>query len=513
MKQNKSADKTGSPRRKKKAINGISSFYQNFNVPGPFPKSVLKEVNNVSPKIEKDRLDCRHLNAFTIDPDDARDYDDALSVEQNEDGSWTAGVHIADVSFWVPAGSRTDQEARNRGNSYYFPWGSVPMLPENLTTDICSLVPDQDRRAVSCFFTMRGNRIVETSLAKTMIRSRRRLTYRDAQKLLDGATPQSRDWLRKSLFMLRQAGLELRKKREARGGLNFEIPEYGISFTGNEPTSFHIKTIQETNRMVEDWMLETNETVARVLVKKQVPALFRNHGSPGADEQQELYQICRALRCELSGNTPSARFKSAISRFSGHPAASVFYRLLLRTMMKARYEPRSRGHFGIGASRYTHFTSPIRRYPDLVVHRALKKALGLEVSLQSGKKKMDKNLTQRLRAVGDHCTETEVNAERAERDAVKWLACRWMTSKLNEKYDAVISGITRFGIFAELKDMPVEGLILRRDMRDDVYQFDEDRLMVTGRYSKKTYRMGDSIRVVLKKSNPAMLQMDFLLAE
>jgi len=495
---------------KKRQLSDVDYLYKEFNLRVEFPKSTVKELRGLSSKNTVGRRDLRGLNAVTIDPDEARDYDDALSVEILDQNKYRIGVHIADVAHWVREGGAIDSEARKRGNSNYFPWGSLPMLPESLTSDICSLVPDKDRNAVSCLFTIKAGVVQDYEIVESVIRSKRRLTYRHAQMLLDSNIDGEEEWLVSSLKILHQTAQSLRRTRQRKGGLTFHIPEYGAEVDKrNWPTKLFLREELESNRLVEDWMLEANTAVARYLHKQRLSLLYRNHAEPNGDNLEEFKSICKCIQISIKGKTPTDKYRNAMKELERSISGPVFLRLLLRTMPKALYEHQNHGHFGLGLDRYTHFTSPIRRYPDLIVHRILKKFLHKK-DIATGKWKGEKSLVGvDLRWLGKYCTECEINSTKAERTAMKLMACKYMYGKENKKFMGTISGITNFGIFVELRNSPVEGLIPRRTLRSRRLDFEVDNLRVIGRDTQ--YTIGQQVEVKLKRSDRRKMQIDFEL--
>lgn len=487
----------------------VRQFYRRNSLFVDFPPQILRSLpHTADAKPEHGRVDLRHLNVVTIDPDTARDFDDGLSVEDAEDGRVVIGVHIADVSHWMAEDTPLDREARKRGNSNYFPWGFVPMLPERLTCDICSLRPDQDRLAVSCLFTVLGTAIENVRFTTSVIRSKKRLTYKQAQAILDGE-PQKENWLFESLRVLHQVGLALRNERERRGGLNFELPEHEVEMDDNgRPRALRLREYLESNRLVEDWMLAANEAVAAFLSQRGASILYRNHEHPHPEDVDDFHDLCRALNLTHSGKDMPSRFRSVIRGLRDHPAGTILHRMLLRTVPKARYEPRNKGHFGIGARIYAHFTSPIRRYPDVVVHRALKRVLA------GGAAKRFKKTRRRdldLQKLGFHCSEREKLSMKLEREAYKWLACEFMADKVRNRYTGFVAHIADFGIFVQLKEIPVEGMIPRDDLPWSL-QFNQRTLSLDGRQGKPVLQIGQEVDVIVTRVDPLRRQLDLRLA-
>lgn len=453
------------------------------------------------------RLDLRDHLVFTIDPADAKDHDDALSIRRVDD-FWEVGVHIADVSHYVAAGSPLDEEALRRGTSVYLVDRVVPMLPEALSADLCSLRPDEDRLAVSLVMRLDDAGVVRRhELQRSVIRSRHKLSYDEVQAVIDGkgsVTGDADDAIRGLLRLSRS----MRQAREARGSLDFDLPQARVVLnTQGEPTDIERVLRLESHRLVEDFMLLANHLIARTAVEKRVPLLHRIHEEPDADRIDQLRDLLQGLGLRLpgKGKVKPKDLQKVLHSVAGRPEENLVSTVVLRSMKQARYSEQSLGHFGLATRHYTHFTSPIRRYPDLVVHR-----LAI-AGLAEGKPASDLMDTETLATIARLSSERERVAVDAERDSVELKKVELMERHLGEVFDGTISSVTSFGFFVLLKEFFVEGLVHVSALADDYYVFQEDRYMLVGEHRRRQFRMGDAVRVRIAAVDIEDRKIDFVL--
>lgn len=482
-----------------------------YDLPLRFPEKVLKAAEKIpvdipQKEIEK-RRDMRDVVTFTIDPDDARDFDDALSLRRLEDGIWEIGVHIADVSYYVQSDSFLDEEAYNRATSVYLVDRVVPMLPEKLSNELCSLRPNEDKLCFSAVFKMNEEaRITDQWFGRTIIHSNRRFTYDEVQQIIETKEGDYSD------EVLRLNGLAqlMRQKRFRLGSISFERTE--VKFRLDEqgkPLSVYFKEAKESNMLVEEFMLLANNKVAefigKVPARKQPKAfVYRIHDKPDPDKLQNFNHFIKKFGYDIHMTTPKVISKSLndlMEKIKGKTEQNVIESLAIRSMAKAEYSTRNIGHYGLGFEYYTHFTSPIRRYPDVMVHRLLDRYL------QGGR-------SANAQKYEDHCkhsTDMEIRAASAERSSVKYKQVEFMKDKIGEVFSGVISGITDWGIYVELEENKCEGMVSIRDLDDDFYIFDEKNYCLTGRHTKKTYQFGEAVKVEIVRANLERKQLDFKL--
>ncbi len=479
----------------------FETIVREFNLPDKFPLAVTKEANKIDIKISeaeiKRREDLRHLEIITIDPFDAKDFDDAISLEMLENGNFYLGVHIADVSYYVKDNSHIDKEALDRGNSVYLVDRVLPMLPETLSNNICSLRPNEDRLCYSVFMEISPRyALKDYKIVESVINSKRRFNYDEVQEIIDGADGDSKELITK----LHSLASALRKKR-LRQGLDLETVEVKFILDDNKyPVKAILKGSTPATNLIEECMLMANKTVAQHIanlsktmrLSKKLPFLYRIHDLPNKEKLQNVIEISNLLGYKIT----SKRFEkkdmnSLLNSVNGKPEQFIINQMLLRSLAKAEYSNENIGHYGLGFKEYCHFTSPIRRYPDLIVHRLLKEYTS-EKKFSAEKVKM---LDSSLEKIGEHCTEMERVAQEAERASSKLTQSVMAKDHLGSEYDATISGITGFGLFAELDDIHSEGLVNMRDLRDDYYIYDEKKFRLLGRRFKKVFRIGKRIRV------------------
>ncbi len=490
-----------------------------------FPPGVISEAKKLEADgkamITKDvtegitsgrRRDFRNVHTFTIDPFDAKDFDDAISVKFLGDGNIEVGVHIADVSFFVRPGMAINEEAEVRATSVYLVDRTIPMLPEVLSNNLCSLNPHEDRLSVSAVFVLdRDANVLKKWFGETVIHSDRRFTYEDAQEVLDTGTGDMKD----ELIAIRDLSKKIRARRIAKGAIEFDTAEVKVKLdeTG-KPIEVVLKERKDTNLLIEDFMLLANESVAEELADESKKVnlengfIYRVHDVPNADRIEDLSQFLKVMGYELptqAGRVKGTDLNTLLKKVEGTPEEYLIKTAALRSMAKATYTTRNIGHFGLAFSFYTHFTSPIRRYPDLLVHRMVK-------HFNSGEK-VSKEELQELDALALHSSEREVAAAHAERDSIKMKLVEFMADKLGQEFDGVISGVSDRGLYVELKETHAEGMVRIRDLGNDYYIYDEKRYRLVGERSKKQYALGDPIRVKLIAVRLPERELDFGLIE
>ena len=456
------------------------------------------------------REDLRGETVFTIDPENARDFDDAVSLKPLSGGNFLMGIHIADVSHYVAEGSALDRDALQRGNSVYFPDRVVPMLPEALSNDLCSLKPDQDRHALSVFAEVSPQGALSNPrLVSTLIHSRRRFTYQEAQTILDGAPDPHAETLRAMATVAKS----LQQRRTSRGSLDFDLPEVGIVYddsgrmTGVRP---YIRTM--AHRLVEEFMLAANRIVAQWLTHRGFPFLYRVHEPPDKLKFFELRMIVEALQhpfpVNLDDITPTD-VRKLLQSWEGLPEEAYLNELLLRSLMRACYSPDNKGHFALAFPVYCHFTSPIRRWADLQVHRQIKRALAGE-RLTIEQKEAD---TAKLRELGDHISRREWDAEDAERDVLEWMTIQLLEPRVGELFDARISGMSGGGMTVILLEFMISGFLPFSGFKGEFIHASTLQHTATAVGTGRTFRMGDPMRVRLKEADPIRRSLIFEPAE
>jgi ribonuclease R len=455
------------------------------------------------------RVDRTALHVFTIDPSDAKDHDDALSIEPLSERTWEVGVHIADVSHYVEKGSPLDLEALRRGTSVYLVDRVVPMLPHVLSSDLCSLRPDVDRAAVSLFVTLDANgEALKHRFERTRIRSRHRLDYDQVQEVLAG-NAHIDERTDKDLGKLSELARALREKRIRRGSLDFDLPEARV-ILGSDGAPVDIqKVVQlESHRLIEDFMLLANETVANEASRKKLPIPYRVHEPPAPDRLKELRQFLDTLGYPLKKKGVAGKdLQKILNAVDGKPEGALVSTVILRSMARARYQPHNLGHFGLGAETYTHFTSPIRRYPDLLVHRVVIRAL------IEGKTIPEEWAGEALAQAAERSTAREELAADAERDSVALKKAEFMEKHLGEEFPGTVSGVTAFGIFVLLDEYYVDGLVHVNSLMDDYYRLREEQYALVGERTGRRFRLGDTVRVQVSRVDRLERKIDFVLAQ
>ena len=488
----------------------ITSIAREFGIPISFDNKTMQEAESLSPEIGKEeitrRLDFRNKNVFTIDPIDAKDFDDALSIEKLDNGNYKVGVHIADVSHYVKAGSSIDKEAAVRGNSVYFVGKAISMLPEKLSNNLCSLVPDKDRLTFSVISEItNGGKVLNHVIAKTIINSKKRFTYADAQNIIENGNGEYSD----EINLLNTLAKTLRSKRMKEGSFEFFTPEveFQLDDTG-KPANVLKKEIKESNMLVEEFMLLANKTIAeKIFSRGNIPFIYRVHDYPDEEKIEEFSRFVKSLGYSFNPKVGKAasQFNQLMRQVKGTEEEAVINELAVRSMAKAVYSAKNIGHYGLGFKNYTHFTSPIRRYADLLVHRVLDKTL---IS-KTGKHYSLDNLNK----ICEHISATERTAMEAERRSVKLKQMQFLQDKIGHEFHAVISGVANYGIFVELTDILAQGLIRVRDLEGDFYVLDEKKYSLIGKRTKKQFRLGDKITVKLVRLDLDNLELDFITSE
>jgi len=484
-----------------------------YELPTKFPEKVEEEAEHAAQGWTdeiKRRPDLTGIETLTIDPSDAKDFDDAVSIERIN-GKYRLGVHIADVSHFVRGNTELDKEAFARGTSVYFPDRVIPMLPEALSNDVCSLRPNRKRLTFSLFmdFNEQGE-VTDYELYPAVIRSRSRLSYSEVQDFFDNGTQTPRiERVADSLTMMRQLAQILLRRRQEAGSLDFDLPEAKIILDkqGNViEIGNRIRT--ESHRLVEEFMLAANRQVALHFFRNAQPTLYRVHDRPDLEKLEGFAYLVAGFgyKFAASPNLPTRAFSAFLDKVKGKPEEELINELLLRSMKKAVYQPQNIGHFGLAFTHYLHFTSPIRRYPDLLVHRLLK-------LLKNGRYpvKLAQKLDVMLTNAGNQSSERERLAMEAEREAVKAKQVAYMAGQVGSQYDGIISGVMNFGFFVRLIGPECEGLVRASTIDDDYYQFDEEGYRLIGRRQGRSFRLGDKVRVGVMRVDVERREIDLFL--
>lgn len=492
----------------------IHAILAEYGLPYKYPEAVERAADKIDAGITDDvvaaRRDMRDVTTFTIDPRDAKDFDDALSFRTLPNGNYEVGVHIADVTHYVKPGSVIDREAEDRATSVYLVDRVVPMLPEHLSNGICSLRPDEDKLTFSVIFEMTpAGKVVKSDIARTVIRSNRRFTYEEAQDVIETGKGDYAD----EILTLDRLAKVLRKNRYDKGSVDFDRVEvrFDIDEKGH-PTSVFFKESKDANKLIEEFMLLANRTVATaigVVPKRKKPKAFvyRVHDSPDPDRLENLAELARTFGFKIkTKGTPediNRSLNKMLQDVKGRGEENFLSTLAIRSMAKAIYTTQNIGHYGLGFEHYTHFTSPIRRYPDMMVHRLLERYLagGRSVNLE------------KLEEECKHSSDMEQLAANAERASIKYKQVEYMGDHLGEVFSGIISGVTEWGLYVELDENKCEGLVPMRDLADDFYDFDAKNYTLTGRKYNNRYRLGDAVKVQVARADLQKKQLDFVLVD
>ena len=554
----------------------VEIMIRKFHLPHRFPAEVLEEAQDVEPVIAahelRHRRDFRSLPIVTIDGETARDFDDAVTVRRLDNGNHELQVHIADVAHYVTPGSALDQEARLRGTSVYFPDRAVPMLPLELSTDICSLRPQVDRLVLSCIMEIdHAGEVVAYDLCEGVIRSAERMTYTAVNAILEGdaSTRQRYAGLTATFELMRKLALILNRKRERRGSIDFDLPEPVIEFDDFGLMKSITRSDRNiAHRLIEEFMLSANECVAGFLESHQIASLYRIHEKPDAKRVYDFEVIAATFGYSLGiGPLPIQRmqfktdrrasygtgkrareveipqdvhitprmYQKLTDKIAGKPEERILSYLMLRSLKQARYSEENLGHFALAASTYTHFTSPIRRYPDLIVHRILKQVIKDHVGTGASPVRPEQDTSpspwskrrdhsahreakeplggpidlEELHEIAEECSQTERRADEAERELLEWKKVKFMQERVGEDFDGLIISVTKFGFFVELSDLFVEGLVPLASLTDDRYTYHENTREIIGQRSRKTYQLGQKVRVLVDRIDPVEKKIQF----
>ena len=504
----------------------IHSILAEYGLPYDFEKEIKEFADNIDTTINKDevsnRRDFRNELTFTIDPVDAKDFDDAISFKKISNSSYEIGIHIADVSHYLQPNTILDNEAFNRATSVYLVDRVVPMLPEVLSNKACSLRPNEEKYTFSAVFTIDKNKVINEWFGKTIINSNYRFSYEEAQEIIETKKNIIRkevslknteysvtNNVKEAVLKLNEIAIYMRKERMKNGAISFDKKEVRFSINKEkEPTGVYVKESKESNKLVEEFMLLANRKVSEYIGKRNKKNLFiyRVHDLPDESKIKALKEVAKSLGYNLdisSRRRMSESLNKMLKQIKGKKEQSLIESLAIRSMSKAEYTTKNIGHYGLSFEYYSHFTSPIRRYPDVIVHRLLEKYLNKENPLGH----------ESYNSACDHCTQREILATKAERDSIKFMQIKYMQDKTNKKFNGVISGITDWGIFVEIVENKCEGMIPVRDLKGDYYIYNKDDHSLIGKKSKMKYQLGDSIQVQVKHADLIKKQLDFILAE
>ncbi|MBQ7942392.1 MAG: ribonuclease R [Muribaculaceae bacterium] len=492
----------------------IHAILAEYGLPYRYPEAVEKAAEKIdariTPEIIAQRKDFRDITTFTIDPKDAKDFDDALSVRKLNNGNWEVGVHIADVTHYVLPGSIIDIEARQRATSIYLVDRTIPMLPERLCNDICSLRPNEEKLAYSCILEMDEDaNVIKYDICHTVIKSDRRFTYEEAQKVIETGEG---DFKEEIITLDRLAKL-LRQARYENGSVDFDRTEvrFEIDETGR-PVDVYFKRSQDANKLIEEFMLLANKKVAEFIGKpegrkKPKPFVYRVHDKPDQDKMGNLHEIAGRFGYKLKitdkATETNRSLNNMLKQIKNRPEENLLSMLAIRSMAKAVYTTVNIGHYGLAFDFYTHFTSPIRRYPDMMVHRLLDRYI-------AGKRAFN---AEKLEDECEHSSSMEQLASNAERASIKYKQVEYLGERLGNVYDGIISGVTEWGFYVELDDNKCEGLVPIRDLEGDYYEFDEKNYCLIGRNSRHRYQLGDKVTIQIARADLTKKQLDFVLVD
>ena len=485
-----------------------------YGLPYKYPEHVEKAANKIPDVISEEEIakreDFREVLTFTIDPKDAKDFDDALSARQLPNGNWEVGVHIADVTHYVKHNDTIDKEAFERATSVYLVDRTIPMLPERLCNQICSLRPNEEKLCFSVIFELNDKaEVLNHRIVRTVINSDRRYTYEEAQEIIETGEGENKE----AILALNDLAQKMRERRFKAGAIAFD--RYEVRFEIDEagkPVGTYIKVSKEANKLIEEFMLLANETVAKSIgmVAKGKPKkafVYRVHEKPDPEKLDKFSKFVSRFGYKLRTEGKQSDITKGINRLlddvSGKPEENLVETLAIRSMQKAYYSTENIGHYGLAMAYYTHFTSPIRRYPDMMVHRLLERYM--DGGRSALKDKYEDNCK--------HCSEMEVIASNAERSSIKYKQVEFMSDKIGQVFEGVVSGVTEWGLYVELDESKCEGLVPIRDLDDDYYDYDEDNYCLVGRKKNRIYRLGDPIKVKVAQANLEKKQLDFALVD
>ena len=495
----------------------IDSIIRAHGLPEEFPKKVIDEANKVAEQdLEEEiarRVDLRDLNIFTIDGEDAKDLDDAISTEELPNGNYKLGVHIADVTHYVKEKSKLDKEALKRATSVYLVDKVIPMLPKQLSNGVCSLNPFEDKLTLSCFMEIDANgKVVKYDICESVINSKARMTYTEVSDILekdDEKLKQTFAHMVDDFVKAEKLARILMKRRQKRGAIDFDFPEAKIILNGNgEVVDIKHYERRISNKMIEEFMLVSNETIAEHFYWLQLPFVYRIHETPSAEKMEDLKKFIATFGYTIKGdleNIHPKEIQNIVEKIKGTKEEESISTIALRSMKQAKYSPECIGHFGLAAKYYCHFTSPIRRYPDLQIHRIIKEQLNNKIN-----SKRQQQLAHIVEYASTQSSERERAAELAERDVHDFYKACYMADKVGQEFDGVVSSVTSFGMFVELENT-VEGLIRLANMRDDYYIYNQETYTIMGERTHKTFKIGDTVRIKVDNVNVDFREIDFSL--
>ena len=498
----------------------IEMALRTFDIPHQWPKGVKKQVEHLTEEVPEDakagRIDLRQLPLVTIDGEDARDFDDAVFCEPLEDGGWQLWVAIADVSYYVRPGTALDSEAQNRGNSVYFPEQVVPMLPEVLSNGLCSLNPLVDRLCMVCEMTVsQQGKLLEYQFYEAVMNSKARLTYTKVWDILQGDPELHKRYADfvPHLRNLHDMYRALKRSRTKRGAIEFETQENKFIFNAQRKIDHIVPVVRnDAHKLIEECMILANVSAAQFLEKNKAEALYRVHEEPNEDRLTSFLSYLSEVGIEhkIGKDATPSDFTDIVERIRNRPDQELIQTMLLRSMKQAIYDCDNVGHFGLALEAYAHFTSPIRRYPDLVVHRAIKAILDKQAQRKSktGGKAYS---VEEVEALGEQCSMTERRADDATRDVADWLKCEFMLDHVGDRFEGVIASVTSFGFFVRLSEFHIDGLVHISSLENDYYHFDEVKQYLIGESSNVKFRLGDEVRVQVASVNLDERKIDFVL--